>query len=330
MTPIAAKQERTPVAESLWLDVTRKCQLNCGHCYNSSGPDGSHGVMTRNDWFSVLEQSREIGVSSVTLIGGEPTLYPHAIEVAERALALGMDVEVYSNLVHVSKQWWSLLQREGMSVATSYYSNKPERHNQVTRRPSHARTRSNIAKTISLGIPVRVGVVGDKRRHIWTAKRDLRKMGVEEIGVDRIREFGRACGGQDPDASNLCGMCGDGRASIGPNGEVSPCVFSTWMGVGNVLDASLASILSGPAPSWAVASIEGARRGKDKAKACRPDCVPQNPCPPAASVRTSPQLSTARRAASSPRPCSTFPEDGRTPSSGNRRSIRSCSLSLRR
>ncbi len=280
MTPIGAKREGTPGAESLWLDVTRRCQLNCGHCYNSSGPDGDHGTMTRNDWFSVLGQAAEIGVSNVTLIGGEPTLYPHAIEVAERALALDMKVEVYSNLVHVSERWWAVLQREGMSIATSYYSNKPARRNQVTRRPSHARTRDNIAKAISLDIPIRAGVVGNRKRQIWTAKRDLRMMGVEEIGADRIREFGRGGGGQEPDASNLCGMCGDRRASIGPNGEVSPCVFSTWMGVGNVQDASLASILSGPALAWAVASIEGARRGKEKTKACRPDCVPQNPCDP--------------------------------------------------
>ncbi|MEV0444067.1 radical SAM/SPASM domain-containing protein [Streptomyces spectabilis] len=289
MTTIAAKQDGTPAAESLWLDVTRKCQLNCVHCYNSSGPDGGHGAMTRNDWFSVLDQSAKLGVSDVTLIGGEPTMYPHAIEIAEHALTLDMEVEVYSNLVHVSERWWTVLQREGMSIATSYYSEKPERHNQVTRRPSHARTRDNIAKAISLGIPIRAGIVGNKKRHIWTAKRDLRKMGVEEIGVDRIREFGRACGGQEPDASNLCGMCGDGRASIGPNGEVSPCVFSTWIGVGNVQNASLASILSGPALSWAVASIEGARRGRSKAKACRPDCVPQNPCDP----RCEPNVSAA-------------------------------------
>ncbi len=71
--------------------------------------------MTRNDWFSVLGQAAEIGVSNVTLIGGEPTLYPHAIEMAERALVLDMEVEVYSNLVHVSERWWAVLQRKGMS-----------------------------------------------------------------------------------------------------------------------------------------------------------------------------------------------------------------------
>ncbi|MFD4629288.1 radical SAM/SPASM domain-containing protein [Streptomyces sp. NPDC058284] len=262
----------------LWLDLTRKCQLACTHCYNSSGPDGTHGAMTRDDWLNALNQAHELGLRSVTLIGGEPTLHPHAVEVAEHALNLGIEVEVYSNLVHVPNVWWDLLQREGMSLATSYYSDKAEEHNRVTRRPSHARTRANIAKAMKAGVPIRVGIVGDDEQRIEAAKLDLKAMGVSKIGVDRIREFGRASEGQEPEAANLCGGCGDGRASIDPTGKVSPCVFSTWMGVGDVRDDALASILGGPALSEAVASIHGAIDGQ--AKACRPDCVPNNPCDP--------------------------------------------------
>lgn len=39
----------------LWLDITRKCQLGCVHCYNHSGPSGDHGTMTRDDWARVLD-----------------------------------------------------------------------------------------------------------------------------------------------------------------------------------------------------------------------------------------------------------------------------------
>ncbi|MGI5530118.1 radical SAM/SPASM domain-containing protein [Streptomyces syringium] len=273
----------------LWLDLTRKCQLECTHCYNGSGPDGDHGTMTRDDWFEVLDQAVKVGVENVTLIGGEPMMYPHTIEIADRALTLGIKVEVYSNLVHVSAAWWALLQHEGMSLATSYYSNEASEHNKITRRPSHARTRANITKAIELGVPIRVGIVGDNEQTIEAAKADLESIGVTRIGTDRIREFGRASCGQNPEASNLCGGCGDGRASIDPNGNVAPCVFSTWMGVGNVREDSLPSILSGPALSEAVDSFRevwGWGKDKDKdggggqSKPCGPDCVPKNPCDP--------------------------------------------------
>jgi MoaA/NifB/PqqE/SkfB family radical SAM enzyme len=46
----------------LWLDLTRKCQLSCVHCYNASGPDGTHGTMTREDWVNVLGKAADSGV----------------------------------------------------------------------------------------------------------------------------------------------------------------------------------------------------------------------------------------------------------------------------
>ncbi|MEU1816111.1 radical SAM/SPASM domain-containing protein [Streptomyces roseifaciens] len=274
----------------LWLDVTRKCQLECTHCYNGSGPQGDHGTMTVVDWFGVLDQAVEVGVENVTVIGGEPMMYPHTIEIADRALTLGIKVEVYSNLVHVTDAWWALLQREGMSLAASYYSNVASEHNKITSRRSHARTRANIIKALSLSVPIRVGVVGDSEKVIAAAKADLESIGVTEIRSDHIRQFGRASCGQKPDASALCGGCGDGRASIGPTGTVSPCVLSTWVGVGNVREDELASILSGPELSGVVDSFRevwGWGKDKDKDKdgggqnqPCDPDCVPKNPCDP--------------------------------------------------
>ncbi|MEU7167334.1 radical SAM protein [Streptomyces morookaense] len=291
MVTAALPAEQTST-QFLWLDLTRKCQLACTHCYNASGPDGAHGTMTREDWTSLLDQAVGCGVSAVQFIGGEPTMHPDFAQLVDHAVTVGLRVEVYSNLVHVSPSHWPLFQREGVSLATSYYSNEAGEHDEVTRRPSHARTRANIVKAIELGVPIRVGIVGDTERIIAAAKADLESIGVSQIGIDRIREFGRAACGQNPDGANLCGGCGDGRASIDPSGTVSPCVFSTWMGVGNVREDSLTSILNGPALSDAVDSLrEVWGWGKDKGKGggsggggqrkpCGPDCVPKNPCDP--------------------------------------------------
>lgn len=107
-------------ARFLWLDLTRKCQLSCVHCYNSSGPNGTHGTMGRKDWLSLLDQAADCDVRHVQLIGGEPTLHPDTAELVDHALALGLAVEVYSNLVHVTDVWWRLLRRPGVAHATSY------------------------------------------------------------------------------------------------------------------------------------------------------------------------------------------------------------------
>jgi MoaA/NifB/PqqE/SkfB family radical SAM enzyme len=229
----------------------------------------------------VLDEVAAAGVPRVQFTGGEVTMHPHARALVEHALKLGLAVEVYSNMVHLNDDWWSLLRREGVSLATSYYGPE-DAHNAVTGRNSHARTRANIVKAVMDEIPIRVSViVSDPSDAGEGTKRELQVLGVRNVCVDRIRPFGRGANGQEPCSTDgLCGRCGDGRASIGPNGSVSPCVFSTFMGVGNVQEASLASILASSEMAAANATIRQGR-SVSSLSACTPDtddeCTPGTP-----------------------------------------------------
>ncbi|MFE7117646.1 radical SAM protein [Streptomyces sp. NPDC057654] len=260
----------------LWLDLTRKCQLNCTHCYNASGPKGTHGAMSREDWTSVLDQAAKMGVGHVQFIGGEPTLHPDFEALTSHALSLDLKTEVYSNLVHVSASRWELFQHDGLSLATSYYSANAREHNAMTGRRSHSRTRANIEKAVRLGIPLRAGIVAATDQQITEARRDLETLGVKRIGADRIRPFGRAGNDQEPQTANLCGRCGSGAAAINPDGTVSPCVFSTWIKTGSVRDSALTAILGGAAMTRANTSI----RESARMDACRPACDPNAECTP--------------------------------------------------
>jgi MoaA/NifB/PqqE/SkfB family radical SAM enzyme len=270
-----------PRTRMLWLDLTRKCQLECAHCYNDSGPRGGHGTMTRDDWMRVVDQAAANDVGHVQLIGGEPTLHPDGLDIAEHALDVGMRVEVFSNLVHVTAAWWDLLRREGMSLATSYYAKDAGTHNRITGRPSHRHTRANIRKAIVMGLPLRVGIITTAQEDVEAARRDLEDLGVARISVDHVRPFGRGADGQAPDVSGLCGACGDGRAAVSPDGTVSPCVFSTWMRAGNIQDGALADILSGPDMAQARGTIRAGRKDDPPILVpCSPDkdiCKPGGP-----------------------------------------------------
>ncbi|MFB8762325.1 radical SAM/SPASM domain-containing protein [Nocardiopsis alba] len=272
-------------AGMLWLDLTRRCQLECAHCYNSSGPAGDHGTMTLTDWRRVIDQAAQSGTRLVQLIGGEPTLHPDAPRIAEHALAAGCAVEVYSNLVHITPAWWELLQRPGMSLATSYYSHDSARHSAMTGRPaSHRHTRTNIVRAVELGVPLRVAIITTDGEGAEETRTELEGLGVTRIGVDRVRPYGRGAQGDEPDCSGLCGACGDGRASIAPDGSVSPCVFSTWMSAGNVRTEGLVDILTGPAMAQARDEITAGKKKDDGDDGhiiitCQPDdyCSPGTP-----------------------------------------------------
>jgi MoaA/NifB/PqqE/SkfB family radical SAM enzyme len=255
----------------IWAELTGNCQLSCIHCYADSGPSGSHGKMTAKHWMSVVGDAKSLGATMVQFIGGEPTLHPQFPAILRHAIHTGIEVEVYTNLVHVTDEVWELLTAPKASLAFSYYSKDARQHNAVTMRNSHSATRRNVAKAVSLRIPIRAGVIDTGTGQVDGAKADLLALGITKIGVDRIRAVGRGGGN---DISELCGRCGKGVAAVSPNGEVWPCVFSRWMPVGNVLTNSLAEIMAGRPMADAVASIPDGRRG-----ACEPDamCSPGSP-----------------------------------------------------
>lgn len=300
MRPQLGRQTQAQVSFA-WLEITRKCQLRCDHCYADSGPAGSHGDMTAEDWGEVIDQLAELGARMVQFIGGEPTLHRALPDLVHRALDRGLTVEVFTNLVHLAPPLWEVFSRTGVQLATSYYSDNPEQHDQITRgRRSHERTRANIVEAVRRSIPLRVGVIdiGEQQR-VRQAVAELRALGVDgEVQVDHLRQVGRGVRNQGPDLAQLCGQCGNGKVAIAPDGSVWPCVFSRWLPVGNVREESLADILAGPrmTETASVLETEFAQRpanpcvpnmcdpqcGPSCSPACRPagNCTPAGACTP--------------------------------------------------
>ncbi|MGH3802080.1 MAG: radical SAM protein [Pseudonocardiaceae bacterium] len=279
----------------LWLEITGKCQLSCVQCYAESGPTGTHGSMTTADWMRVLDQAASMGVETVQFIGGEPTLHAGLPELVQHALRHGLDVEIYTNLVHVSDELWEVFARPRVSLATSYYSDDADQHSAITGRPSYARTKANIAEAVRRGIPLRAGVIdlGSGQRAAQ-AQVELVNLGVPAVGYDKLRQVGRGVRDQQAGTDQLCGRCGDGVAAISSDGDVWPCVFSRWLPIGTVLDSELAPILSSPQADEIRTSLEQAFRSRASttgAQACQPDCSPVcNPinCGPRCEPMTSP------------------------------------------
>jgi MoaA/NifB/PqqE/SkfB family radical SAM enzyme len=276
-----------PLLQSIWLDLTNRCQLACTHCYADSGPTGTHGTMTGDDWVTVLDQAAAAGVRHVQLIGGEPTLHPEMPRVLRHALSLGMAVEVYSNLVHVTDQLWDLFRLPGVRLATSYYSDDQAEHDAITRRPSHARTRANIAQARAFGIEVRAGVVQvtDGQR-VQQARADLVDLGVPGVGFDRMRGLGRGVRDEQAGASQLCGACGDGRLAISRDGEVTVCAMAGFSrSLGNVRTTPLGELAAALPDARAELVAQGMPDHRAPGAGCNPnsgggDCYPHS-CMPA-------------------------------------------------
>lgn len=276
VTTTSREKTRTTPYRRMWCELTGKCQLQCVHCYADSGPDVAHGAMTGDDWTSLISQAAANGIDMVQLIGGEPTMHPEFTRIMGHGLDCGLDVEVYSNLVHITGEMWELFQRPRVSLAFSYYASDAAAHNAVTRRPTHAATRRNAEKAGALGITIRAGVIDFGHRA--EAEDDLRSMGITKITTDRVRQIGRGGPGL-PEPSELCGHCGQDVAAVSADGDVTPCIFSRWMKAGNVRETPLADILAGPAWAGALAQLPPRREPCDPNQECPPGFPPSS-CDP--------------------------------------------------
>ncbi|WP_416970361.1 radical SAM protein [Streptomyces sp. 4F14] len=273
-----------PGIRFLELEITGKCQLTCTHCLSESAPQATHGTMTPEDWRTVITDAAALGIGSIQLIGGEPTVHPNWREFTELGLSLGLHVEIYSNLFHVAPDWWELYERDGVTLATSYYSDDPAEHDKVTgRQGSYARTRSNIREAVTRGIALRAGIVDIlPGQRVTEARAELESIGVTTVKTDRVRAVGRAAlPGTAPALDELCGGCTWGRAAVLPNGDLSGCVLARGFPAGNVRETRLADLLGGKA--W----VELASRIPSPRAACTPN--DSNDCDPASTPSCDPQ-----------------------------------------
>ncbi|MER5304616.1 radical SAM protein [Streptomyces lasiicapitis] len=275
----------TTLLKFAWLEVTGLCNEFCDHCYADSSPKGTHGTMSVQDWVNVLDQLADMGTLDVQFIGGEPTLYPHLSELIKHAHGRALGIEVFSNMTHIREPLWDAFKRYGVKLATSYYSDNAQEHDQVTRlRGSHKNTRANVQKALELGIPLRGGVVAVREgQRVQEAAQDLTALGVGTVGGDRTRAFGRASEGAAPTIKDLCGHCAHEKCAIGPTGDVWPCVLGRFLTLGNVKGTSLAEIWGGQQMTDVTAEIEAVHGSG--VEACTPPqflpmCGPCGPCVP--------------------------------------------------
>lgn len=69
--------------KSCWLTVNRACNLRCKWCYAKSTNFEKSDDMPINLAYQILDICEQLKLKHITIIGGEPTIYPHLHEVMD-------------------------------------------------------------------------------------------------------------------------------------------------------------------------------------------------------------------------------------------------------
>jgi Fe-coproporphyrin III synthase len=111
------------------LHPTRRCNLQCLHCYSLSGPKASD-QLALDVVRGVLEDASEEGYNVAGFSGGEPTLYPWLAEALASAHAGGLRTTVTSHGMLLSERLLDRL-RGHLDLLAISLDGVPESHNRM-------------------------------------------------------------------------------------------------------------------------------------------------------------------------------------------------------
>jgi radical SAM protein with 4Fe4S-binding SPASM domain len=101
-----------------WVELTRRCNLRCPHCFVEGGAARSTEMSTER-MYRLLDEWAEMGVFSVVITGGEPSVHPDFIPIVRRAWDLGFVVGIATNAVPLTERVLAQIPTDDVIVSVS-------------------------------------------------------------------------------------------------------------------------------------------------------------------------------------------------------------------
>ena len=177
---------------NIYLYVTERCQLRCGHCY--MGDRLERGLtLTFDRAIDIIKYCRRLGGEYITFLGGEPTLHPDLPRMVDFAIESGYkQIMINSN---------GLLERTIDRIAPEklYYISfsldgaTAETHDEVRGAKTFEKTLPCIRRTVSAGYQVRlITTISKINIHEAASMLELAdELGVQMLNFHLFSEEGR-------------------------------------------------------------------------------------------------------------------------------------------
>jgi len=86
---------------SMEIEFNQSCNFKCIYCYaldSAKRPD----ELTQDEFVDVIQQARDLGARKIIILGGEPMLYPHIMEMIRFIKTLDMEIELFTNGANIT------------------------------------------------------------------------------------------------------------------------------------------------------------------------------------------------------------------------------------
>jgi radical SAM protein with 4Fe4S-binding SPASM domain len=177
--------QRAPLQVS--IEVTRRCPLECQHCYNNlpmGDQDARSREMTTEEHFRVLDELVEMGCFWLLYTGGEIFARKDFLGIYTYAKKKGFLITLFTNGTLINEKIADyLLEWPPFAIEITLYGRTKETYEALTQIPgSHERCLRGIKLLRERGLPLKLKTVATSiNKHEIVA---MRQFAEEELGVE--------------------------------------------------------------------------------------------------------------------------------------------------
>lgn len=175
-------------------NLTRKCNLQCPHCYMEGGT-AEERELTTDECLALIEEMTDLGTEMLILTGGEPLLRRDIYQIAQTASDAGMWVVMGTNGVLVNEHVADKMVECGVKgVGISIDSIDPQKHNSFRGGPNaweYSVRALEICKRKGLEVLVQTTVMDFNRDEIPELMAFARELGAWSFNLYFLVQTGR-------------------------------------------------------------------------------------------------------------------------------------------
>lgn len=187
------------IPDRVQIEVTKKCNLRCHHCY-VPGTSGKNAELTTEELVGIIDRLSRWGVFTLELTGGEPLLRRDIREIIRRVATQSMAVVLYTNATLLRR----VLDQDLVDWVTRFaisLDGPEEYHDQVRgRKGAFAETARAIRAVADLGghVSISYTLTPESTAYAEDVKRLVHDLGAENFLCSPPTPLGR---GRDLDYS---------------------------------------------------------------------------------------------------------------------------------
>ncbi|MDK9708497.1 MAG: radical SAM protein [Desulforhopalus sp.] len=101
---------------SMEIEFSRACNFRCSYCYVEGQAEAAN-ELSREEIKDIILQAKGLGARKIIILGGEPSIYPHLVEMLRFIGSEGLSIEMFTNGSGIDAGLAAVLAEEKVRIA---------------------------------------------------------------------------------------------------------------------------------------------------------------------------------------------------------------------